>query len=385
MAHDPAADPQGATLDLLRRLVACRSVSPDDGGSLAVVAGRLASAGFACERLDRGGVGNLWATHGAGAPIVCLAGHVDVVPPGPLERWQSDPFEPCERDGWLYGRGAADMKGSVAAMVTAAARLAGDAPGHPGTLAVLLTADEEGDAVDGTAAVVDVLRQRGITIDACLLGEPTSERALGDTLKNGRRGSLNGVLRVDGVQCHVAYPERGLNPINAALPALAELAAIHWDHGDAHFAPTSFQFSNVHAGAGATNIIPGSLEVWFNVRFSPESPVERLQAGVRAVLDRHGLDYTLRWTVSALPFITPPGPLVDAVTEAVRQVTGVTPSLSTGGGTSDGRFLAGVARQLVEFGPVNDTIHQIDERIRIADLGPLSSVFERAARRLLGL
>jgi succinyl-diaminopimelate desuccinylase len=383
MSHVRAADPQAETLDLVRRLIACRSVSPDDGGSLALVADRLAAAGFACERLDRGGVGNLWATHGAGPPIVCLAGHVDVVPPGPLDRWQSDPFEPSERDGWLYGRGAADMKGAVGAMVTAAVRVALDVPTHRGTIAVLLTADEEADAVDGTAAVVDVLRQRGVTIDACVLGEPTSERALGDTIKNGRRGSLNGVLRVDGVQCHIAYPERGLNPINAALPALAELAAIHWDRGDAHFDPTSLQFSNVHAGAGATNVIPGSLEVWFNIRFSPESPVERLQAGVRAVLDRHGLDYTLRWTVSALPFITAPGPLVDAVTEAVRQVTGVTPRLSTGGGTSDGRFLARVARQLVEFGPVNDTIHQIDERIRIGDLGPLSSVFEAAIRTLL--
>lgn len=383
MATPAPPDPQTATLDLARRLIACRSVTPDDGGSLDVVARLLGTVGFTCERLDRGRVSNLWATHGDGGPLVCLAGHVDVVPPGPLERWGHDPFEPTEQDGWLYGRGAADMKASVAAMVTAAVRLVASAPGHAGTLALLLTSDEEGDAVDGTAAVVETLHRRGLTIDACILGEPTSESRLGDTLKNGRRGSLNGILRVDGVQCHIAYPERGANPINAALPALAELAAIHWDHGDAFFAPTGFQCSNIHAGAGATNVIPSTLEVWFNFRFSPESPVERLQAGVQAVLDRHGLDYALRWTVSAQPFLTPPGPLVEAMTAAVRRATGLTPQLSTSGGTSDGRFLAGVARQIVEFGPVNATIHQIDERVRVADLGPLSAVYEDGVRAML--
>jgi len=268
-------------------------------------------------------------------------------------------------------------------MVTAAARIASASPAHQGTIAVLLTADEEGDAIDGTVAVVDALRRRGDVIDACIIGEPTSEARLGDTIKNGRRGSLSGVLRVNGVQCHIAYPERGRNPITEALPALAELSALVWDHGDAHFSPTRFQISNIRGGTGATNVIPGSMEVCFNFRFSPESAVERLQAGLRAVLDRHGLDYSLDWNVSGLPFLTPPGPLVDALSAAVQRMTGVTPSLSTSGGTSDGRFLAGVARQVVEFGPVNATIHQIDERIEVSDLGRLCTIYEWTVEALL--
>lgn len=379
-----SADPQRETRDLACQLIACPSVTPSDGGALDVVSARLLARGFICERIDRGGVRNLWAYHGSGGPVVCLAGHVDVVPSGPAERWTSAPFEPSERDGWLYGRGAADMKGAVAAMVTAAERLVADCPTHPGMLALLFTSDEEGEAVDGTAAVVDVLRQRGVVIDACVIGEPTSDVRLGDTIKNGRRGSLSAVLRVRGEQCHIAYPERGRNPINEALPALAELAAIVWDRGDQYFPPTRFQCSNIHAGTGATNVIPGTLEVQFNFRYSPESPAERLQAGVLAVLDRYGLDYTLQWTVSGHPFITPPGPLVDALTASVRGMTGLTPALSTSGGTSDGRFLTAVARQVVEFGPVNATIHQIDERILVADLGPLSSIYESTARALLG-
>ena len=377
------ADPQRDTRDLARRLIACPSVTPSDGGALDLVSARLSAFGFTCERIDRGRVRNLWARHGSGAPVVCFAGHVDVVPSGPVEEWTSAPFEPSERDGWLYGRGAADMKGAIAAMVTAAERFAADYPTHPGTLALLFTSDEEGDAVDGTVAVVDVLRQRGEVIDACIIGEPTSEIRLGDTIKNGRRGSLSGVLRVRGEQCHIAYPERGRNPINEALPALAELSAIVWDHGDAYFPPTRFQCSNIHAGTGATNVIPGTLEVQFNFRYSPESPVERLQAGVVTVLDRYGLDYTLQWTVSGLPFVTPPGPLVDALTASVRRVTGVTPSLSTSGGTSDGRFLSAVARQVVELGPVKATIHHIDESILVADLGPLSAIYQSTAQALL--
>jgi succinyl-diaminopimelate desuccinylase len=379
-----AADIQHETVALARRLIACRSVTPAHDGCLDIVAERLARAGFECERLDRGGVSNLWARRGAGAPSVCLAGHVDVVPPGPVEQWSSDPFEAVERDGYLYGRGAADMKTSVAALVTAAERVVAVRPRHAGTIAVLLTSDEEGDAVDGTALVVDALRRRGETIDACILGEPTSAARLGDTIKNGRRGSLSGVLRVNGVQCHVAYPERGRNPIHEALPALAELAAMKWDSGNEFFQPTSFQISNVHAGTGAGNVVPGRLDLLFNIRFSPESPEASLKARVHQVLDRSGLSYDLEWTLAGLPFITPRGPLVGALEHAVQAVTGLTPRLSTDGGTSDGRFLAAVAREVVEFGPVNASIHKIDERISLTDVGPLSRIYEHALTLLLG-
>lgn len=377
-----------AVIDLARQLVACRSVTPDDGGSLALIASRLAPLGFVCERLDRGGVGNLWATHTAAgapgaavAPLICLAGHVDVVPPGPRDAWTSDPFTPEIRDGRLYGRGAADMKGSVAAMVVALERLVAAEPRHPGTLALLLTADEEGDAVHGTAAVVETLRARGVTIDACILGEPTSTQGFGDTIKNGRRGSLNGVLRVFGVQCHIAYPERGRNPIASALPALAELAARQWDNGNEYFPPTSFQLSNIHAGAGAPNVIPGTLEAQFNFRFSPVSTREQLQAAVHDVLDRHELAYTLDWTLSGPPFMTARGRLVDALAEAIAAVTRQSPALSTSGGTSDGRFLADIASEVVEFGPLNDTIHKVDECVSVSDLVRLTDIFERVVRR----
>lgn len=382
-APAPAAI-QADTLGLAKELVACRSITPHDAGCLDIVEARLVTHGFRCERIDRGGVANLWACHGQGAPVVCFAGHVDVVPPGPVEQWMVDPFAGIERDGFLVGRGAADMKGSVAAMVTAVERIAAARPGHRGSLAILLTSDEEGDALHGTTAVVDALRARGDSIDAGIVGEPTSLARLGDTLKNGRRGSLNGVLRVRGVQCHVAYPERGRNPIHEAAPAIAELAATEWDRGSAYFGPTTFQISNVHAGTGANNVVPGVLDVTFNFRFSPESPAESLKARVHATLDRHGLEYELQWTVTAEPFLTPAGPLVEAVRGAVAAVTGVEAALSTSGGTSDGRFLATIAREVVEFGPLNDTIHKIDERIAIADLGPLSSIYERAAWTLLG-
>ena len=373
------------TLRLARQLIACRSITPDDGGALDVVASRLSAVGFACERIDRGGVGNLWARWGATAPVVCLAGHVDVVPPGPLEQWTSDPFTPTERDGYLYGRGASDMKGPLAAMLTAVERVAAANAPHRGSVAVLLTSDEEGDAADGTVAVVEALKARGQTIDACVLGEPTSEERLGDVMKNGRRGSLNGRLTVKGVQCHIAYPERGRNPIHAALPALAELVATAWDRGNEYFQPTSFQISNVHAGAGATNITPGTLDVIFNVRFSPASEEEDLKARVHRILDRHGLEYDLVWIRSGAPFMTSRGPLVDALSAAIVGVTGLAPELSTGGGTSDGRFLGAIAREIVEFGPSNDTIHKIDERVKLADLAPLSAIYERTILALLGL
>ena len=371
------------TLDLARRLVACRSITPDDAGCLELVASRLTTAGFACERLDGRIARNLWARHGRGAPLVCFAGHVDVVPPGPLDRWTSDPFVPVERDGYLFGRGVADMKASVAAMVTAAERFVAAHPNHPGSIAVLLTSDEEGDAVDGTVAVVNALRSRGETIDACIIGEPTSSEKLGDALKNGRRGSLHGVLTVKGKQGHVAYPDLARNPIHVAMPALAELATTKWDRGDESFAPTSFQISNVHAGTGANNVIPATMDVVFNFRFAPVSPAEALQARTEAILEKHGVDGDVAWTVASQPFISPRGRLFHALNAAVTAVTGVTPAVSTGGGTSDGRFLAAISAELVEFGPVNATIHGIDERVRVADIAPLSLIYEQTIAALL--
>ena len=371
------------TLALAKALVARPSVTPDDAGCLRIAEDRLRDAGFRCERIDRGGIGNLWARHGNGGPLVCLAGHVDVVPPGAVERWTSDPFSAVERDGKLFGRGAADMKGSVAAMVTAAERFVAARPDHRGSLALLLTADEEGDALHGTVAVVDALLARGEAMDACIVGEPTSTARLGDTIKNGRRGSMNGVLVVHGVQCHIAYPERGRNPVQQALPALAELAALEWDRGNAYFSPTSFQISNIHAGTGAVNVIPGALTVQFNFRFSTASTAEQLQARARAVLDAHELEYDLTWGPVAAPFLSERGGLVDVLSGAIAEVAGVTPALSTSGGTSDGRYLARIAREVVEFGPVAFAMHGIDEHVRIAELDPLSRIYERAVSALL--
>jgi succinyl-diaminopimelate desuccinylase len=384
------SDIERETLQLARALIACRSITPDDGGALDLVARRLSAAGFTCERLDRGKVGNLWARHGSSGPLVCFAGHVDVVPPGPIEEWTSDPFTPTERDGVLYGRGASDMKGPLAAMITAAERVArtsdvvsGLSPTNSGSIAILLTSDEEGDAVDGTAAVISVLRDRGETIDACIVGEPTSSERFGDTIKNGRRGSLNGRLRVRGQQCHIAYPERGRNPIHDAARAVAALVDTQWDRGNDYFQPTSFQFSNIHAGTGASNVIPGTLETWFNFRFSPESSAESLQARVREILDRYQLQCDLEWTLIGQPFLTRRGGLVDALSASVESIIGIRPELSTSGGTSDGRFLATLAHEVVEFGPLNDSIHKIDEHVRIADLEPLSMIYERTVRRIL--
>ena len=377
-------DIQIDTLQLARQLIACRSVTPADGGALDLVASRLSAAGFACERIDRGSVGNLWARYGTSAPVVCLAGHVDVVPPGPLEQWTSDPFTPTERNGLLYGRGAADMKAGVAAMITAAERAA-RSPRVRGSIAVLLTSDEEGDAVDGTAAVVSTLKARGVAIDACILGEPTSTERFGDTIKNGRRGSLNGKLRVHGQQCHIAYPERGRNPIHDVTPALEALITDEWDRGNEYFQPTSFQISNIHAGTGASNIIPGTLDVAFNFRFSPETSAIALQARVQEILEEHELRYDLEWTLIGDPFLTPRGPLVDTLVASIESVAGIKPELSTTGGTSDGRFLTKLAREVVEFGPLNDSIHKIDEHVCIADLGPLSAIYERTLKSILDL
>ena len=386
----PVSDAQAATLDLAKQLIACPSVTPSDGGCLDLVAARLGAAGFTCERIDRGGVRNLWARRGQAGPLVCFAGHVDVVPPGPVGTWTTDPFTPVVRGDFLYGRGAADMKASVAAMVVALERHVAGEPGtHPGTqsddagsLAMLLTSDEEGDAVHGTAAVVEVLRARGTAIDYGIVGEPTCSERLGDTIKLGRRGSLSGVLTVDGTQCHIAYPEQGSNPVHAALPALAELAATTWDMGDAHFSPTSFQISNVHAGTGATNIVPGTLEVLFNFRFSPASSPDALRRQVEEVLRHHAVAFDIRWTLGASPFFTPPGALARALAGVIERTTGVAPRSSTTGGTSDGRFLAPICRELVEFGPVNRSIHAIDEHVRVADLGPLCEIYRGLAATL---
>ncbi|MDA1184924.1 MAG: succinyl-diaminopimelate desuccinylase [Acidobacteria bacterium] len=379
----PALDVSASTLELAKRLIASRSLTPDDAGCLDLIASRLEAVGFACERVDRGAVSNLWARHGHAEPIVCLAGHVDVVPTGPIERWTSDPFVPAERDGYLYGRGAADMKTSVAAMVTAAERVVAARPDHPGSIGILLTSDEEGDAVDGTVAVVDLLRERGTRLHACIVGEPTSAERLGDTIKYGRRGSLQGVLTVTGMQGHVAYPDRARNPIHAALPALTELAKMEWDGGDASFSPTRLQMSNMHAGTGAANVIPGTLEVVFNFRFGTASSVDGLQARVQEILERHKVDGEVAWTLGAEPFICSKGRLIEVLSQAVAAETGLTPALSTSGGTSDARFLAGISTELAEFGPLNASSHAIDECVRVADIGPLSLVYEQTVAALL--
>ncbi len=380
-------DIQRSTLELAKALIVCRSITPDDGGGMDLIASRLATCGFDYERMDRAKppnrVRNLWARHGGEPPLVCLAGHIDVVPPGDVDRWTNDPFEPTEGDGRLFGRGAADMKTSVAAMVTAAERFVAASPDHRGSLAVLLTSDAEGLAREGAFAVVQQLEWRGERIDACILGEPTSTLVLGDTITNGRRGSLNGVLTVRGVQCHIAYPERGLNPIQMAVPALTELASIEWDTGNDDFPPTTFQISHVHAGTGPNNTVPGALEVRFHFSFSPESTADQLTGRVASVLDAHGVDYDVKWTLKGAPFLSPRGGLVNVLSAAVTSVTGVAPRLSTGGGTSDGRFLSALSREIVEFGPVGASAHSVNEHVLLADIGPLSEIYEQALRSLL--
>ncbi len=371
------------TLALASELLARESVTPADGGCLELIAARLAPLGFACERIERGGVANLWARRGTAKPLFCFAGHVDVVPTGPLAAWTSPPFAPEIRDGRLYGRGAADMKSSVAASVTAVEAFLAAHPDHPGSLAFLLTADEEGDAVDGTVAVVEALEARGETLDYCVIGEPTAVDTLGDMVKNGRRGSLSGTLTVHGVQCHIAYPHLGRNPIHLAAPALAELATAEWDRGNEYFPPTTWQVSNIHGGTGATNVVPGSLEIRFNFRFSTASTPESLKERLTAVLDRHGLDYGIAWTLGARPFLTGRGPLADATVAAIRAECGIETELSTTGGTSDGRFIARICPQLIEIGPVNATSHKIDEHVDIAALPRLSAIYRRILETLL--
>ena len=371
------------TLDLTRALIARPSVTPEDAGCLDLIAARLAPLGFVCERIDGGGVSNLWARRGSAAPLVVFAGHTDVVPTGPLDAWASNPFEPTERDGMLFGRGAADMKSSLAAFVTAIEAFVAAHPDHAGSIALLLTSDEEGDATHGTTLVVETLKARGETLDYCIVGEPTSSATLGDTIKNGRRGSLSGKLTVKGVQGHIAYPQLARNPIHLAAPALAELAAEVWDAGNEYFPPTSWQMSNIKAGTGATNVIPGTLEVMFNFRFATVHTAEALKARVHAILDRHGLDYDLAWTLGGKPFLTPRGTLVAALEGAIRDTLAITPELSTTGGTSDGRFIAEICPQVAEFGPVNATIHKLNECIAVDAIEPLSAIYRRTLENLL--
>jgi succinyl-diaminopimelate desuccinylase len=375
--------PANAALDLAERLIACRSVTPDPGACMVIVEERLRCIGFAVEYINRGGVTNLWARRGVRQPLFCFAGHVDVVPSGPGELWTRPPFEPTCREGYLFGRGAADMKGSIAAFITAIEAFVAEHPDSAGSIAVLLTSDEEGDAVDGTAAVVETLRQRGEVMDFCLIGEPTSVSRLGDTVKNGRRGSLSGTLTVKGIQGHIAYPRLARNPIHLAAPAIAELAATSWDEGNEHFPPTTWQISNIHGGTGVSNVIPGHVDILFNFRFSTASTPERLQARVHDLLDRHGLDYELAWVLGAKPFLTRGGELVEAVRRAIRDELGGETELSTSGGTSDGRFIAGICPQVIELGPVNASIHKIDECVEIAALAQLSAIYRRILKQLL--
>jgi succinyl-diaminopimelate desuccinylase len=375
--------PELDALALAKELIARKSVTPDDGGCQALIAVRLEAAGFKCEPMPFGAVNNLWARRGGAKPLLCFAGHTDVVPPGPRSEWHSDPFDPTVRDGKLFGRGAADMKSSIAAFVVAAERFIAERPGHSGSLAVLLTSDEEGPALDGTARVVDRLKQRGELIDYCIVGEPTSVDALGDMLKNGRRGSLSGKLFVRGVQGHVAYPHLACNPIHEVAPALAELSRIQWDKGNESFPPTTWQVSNIHAGTGVSNVIPGSVEVDFNFRFSTESTDSSLRERLESVLKKHGLDFSVAWTLGAKPFLSKRGKLADTILAIGKKRTGRAAELSTTGGTSDARFIVEICPEVLELGPVNASIHKLNEHIELGALEQLSGIYLDTLRALL--
>jgi succinyl-diaminopimelate desuccinylase len=375
------------TLYLTEQLIAQRSVTPEDAQCQALITERLKPLGFVCETIVSGPddfrVTNLWAKRlGRSARTLVFAGHTDVVPTGPLEQWTSDPFTPSHRDGKLFGRGAADMKTSIAAFVVAIEEFLAANPDPALSLALLVTSDEEGPSVDGTVVVCEQLKARNERLDWCIVGEPTSVERLGDMIKNGRRGTLSAKLTVKGVQGHIAYPQLAKNPIHMALPALAELAATPWDAGNAFFPPTSWQISNIHGGTGATNVIPGTVTVDFNFRYSSESTAEGLQARVQEVLARHGLDYEIRWVLGGLPFLTTPGELVDAIAQSIESETGITTELSTTGGTSDGRFISRICPQVIEFGPINASIHKIDEHVRVADLEPLKNIYRRTIEQL---
>jgi succinyl-diaminopimelate desuccinylase len=372
-----------ATLELARDLISRASVTPEDAGCQQLMCARLAAIGFHCESLPFGEVTNFWARRGDSAPLLVFAGHTDVVPTGPLQQWQSDPFKPEIRDGLLYGRGAADMKGSLAAMVTACEAFVAEHPDHGGSIGFLITSDEEGPSINGTVKVVEWLQSRQEHIDMCLVGEPSSHLRLGDVIKNGRRGSLNGKLSVRGVQGHVAYPHLAVNPIHLAVPALAELAAIEWDRGNAFFPPTSLQISNLNAGTGAENVVPGELHAQFNLRYSTELNEQLIRERVHALFDKHQLDYRLDWRLSGEPFLTPAGALVDAARSAIRDIAGIDTQLSTSGGTSDGRFIAPTGAQVLELGPINATIHKINECVAVDALDQLSALYQGILERLL--
>jgi succinyl-diaminopimelate desuccinylase len=371
------------TLELAQALIARKSITPEDSGCQQMIIERLEPLGFKAEVFRCNDVVNLWIRHGVARPVVALAGHTDVVPPGPLEKWHSDPFVPTIRDGNLYGRGAADMKTSIAAFVIAAERFVAAHPAHPGSIALLVTSDEEGPSVDGTVRVVEAFKARGEAIDFCIVGEPSSVDRFGDTIKNGRRGSLTGRLTVNGIQGHVAYPHRVKNPVHLAAPAIAEMAKAEWDKGNEFFPPTTFQVSNIHAGTGAQNITPGHVTIDFNFRFSTESTPGSLQARVREILDRHGLEYDVQWVVGGKPFLTKRGKLVDTLTAAIRTVAGVTPEVNCTGGTSDGRFIIDICPEVAEFGPVNRSIHKVNEAVALDEIEPLAEVYRVAIEGLL--
>jgi succinyl-diaminopimelate desuccinylase len=371
------------TLALAEQLIALSSVTPDDNGCQARLSELLSPLGFHCEEIQSGNVSNLWARRGSAQPLVVFAGHTDVVPTGPLDQWHSHPFVPTHRDGKLYGRGAADMKTSIAAMVVAVEEFTAAHPSHKGSIAFLITSDEEGPATDGTIVVCKQLQERGEKMDYCIVGEPTSAHLLGDMMKNGRRGSMSGHLVIKGVQGHIAYPQLAKNPIHLGAPALAELVAEHWDEGNAYYLPTSCQISNIHGGTGASNVIPGQVLIDFNFRFSTASTAEGLQQRVHAILDKHGLDYSLSWTISGHPFLTPRGELSDALSKAIKAETGLDSELSTTGGTSDGRFIAQICPQVIEFGPPNGSIHKIDEHIEVRFIDPLKNIYRRTLENLL--
>ncbi len=371
------------TLDLAKQLISRKSLTPLDEGCLDLVGERLTPLSFKLEKMRHGEVDNLYAKRGTSGPIVCFAGHTDVVPTGPVAKWDSDPFTPTVRDGMLYGRGAADMKGSIAAFITATEKFVAEYPNHQGSIALLLTSDEEGVAVDGTVRVVQALQARNEKLDYCIVGEPTAVSKIGDTIKNGRRGSLSGVLTVKGVQGHIAYPHLVKNPIHLASPAIAELAATIWDNGNEYFPPTSWQISNIHGGTGATNVVPGTVEILFNFRHSTASTTDALKAKVHAILDKHGLSYDLKWEMSGKPYLTARGDLVDAVAAAIKQVVGIETDLSTSGGTSDGRFIADICPQVLELGPVNATIHKLNECVGVDELEALSEIYRLTLIKLL--
>jgi succinyl-diaminopimelate desuccinylase len=371
------------TLTLAQMLIGRRSLTPNDDGCQEILTNRLKQIGFNIENLRYGEVDNLWARRGDAQPVVCFAGHTDVVPTGPLAQWESDPFIPTVRDNKLYGRGAADMKSSLAAFVTAIECFVATHPDHKGSIALLITSDEEGVAVEGTVKVVEVLKARSELIDYCIVGEPTCTDKLGDTIKNGRRGSLSGNLVIKGIQGHIAYPHLAKNPIHLAAPAIAELARTEWDQGNEYFPPTTWHISNIHGGTGATNVIPGEVSLLFNFRFSTASTVESLKQRVHEILDRHGLTYDLAWELSGKPYLTPKGKLADALSAAIKKVTAIEPELSTTGGTSDGRFIADICPQVVEFGPRNATIHKLNEYVEIEDIERLSEIYRLTLERLL--